>query len=145
MRAEHTGPTSAPDRCPRVRTKTRSPDRFRLVKVFTCGARPPHPINIKGHDRLRNPIDQNNLLLYFYFFSLPFNFSLCLILFKSITCYSSFVSTLIEGVLGGLADPRATLRALPRRDPARATFGGLPQLYLTKSFVQRLPSTLWLR
>jgi hypothetical protein len=31
-----------------------------------------------------------------------------------------------EGVLGGLADPRATLRASPRRDPTRATFGGLP-------------------
>jgi hypothetical protein len=71
--AEHTGLTGAPDwsdRCPRVQTKTRSPDRFRLVKGFPCGARPPHPINIKGHGRLMYPIDQINLLLFFYVFPL---------------------------------------------------------------------------
>jgi hypothetical protein len=69
------------DRCPRVRTKTRSPDRFRLVKGFPCGARPPHPINIKGHGRLRNPTDQINLLLYFYFFPLPYTFPIYYLLF----------------------------------------------------------------
>jgi hypothetical protein len=31
----------------------------------------------------------------------------------------------MEGILGSLADPRATLRAPPRRDLARAMFGGL--------------------
>jgi hypothetical protein len=36
---------------------------------------------------------------------------------------------LIEGVLGGLAEPRATLRAPPRRDPAWATFGGLSPVH----------------
>jgi hypothetical protein len=84
LHAEHTGLTGAPDRsdrCPRVRTKTRSPNRFRLVKGFPCGARPPHPINIKGHGRLRDPIDKINLLLYFYLFLLPYTFPIYYLLF----------------------------------------------------------------
>jgi hypothetical protein len=63
--------------------------------------------------------------IYFYIFT----FSLCLILFQSITCCSSFVSTSIEDVLGGLADQRATLRVPSRRDPVRATFGGLSSVH----------------
>jgi hypothetical protein len=34
-----------------------------LVKGFSCGARPPHPINIKGHGRLRFIIQ---LIKYIY-------------------------------------------------------------------------------
>jgi hypothetical protein len=94
-----TGLTGAPDqsdRCPppQVRTKTRSRDRFRFVKGFPYEVRPSQPINIRGHDRLREPIDQINLFLF-----LPF--SLWPKLFQSITCWFSFVSTSIEGVLGG--------------------------------------------
>jgi hypothetical protein len=76
-----TGAPHRSDRCPPVRTEKMSPDRFRFVKGFPCGARPPHPINIKGHDRLRDPIDQINLLLYFYFFPLPYTFPIYYLLF----------------------------------------------------------------
>jgi hypothetical protein len=65
------------DRCPPVWTEK----RFRLVKGFPCGARPLHPINIKGHGRLRDAIDQINLLLYFYFFPLPYTFPIYYLLF----------------------------------------------------------------
>jgi hypothetical protein len=41
----------------------------------------------------------------------------------------------IEGVLGGLADPRATLRAPPRRDPALVTLGGLPPAHPGKGLI----------
>jgi hypothetical protein len=76
--------TVSPDRsdqCPRVRTKTRSHNRFRLIKGFPYGARPLHTINIKGYRRLRYPIDQINLLLYFYLFSLPYTFPIYYLLF----------------------------------------------------------------
>jgi hypothetical protein len=71
-----TGLTGAPDqsdRCPppQVRTKTRSRDRFRFVKGFPYEVRPSQPIDIRGHDRLREPIDQINLFLF-----LPFLFDL---------------------------------------------------------------------
>jgi hypothetical protein len=52
----HTGLTGGPDRSDRW---TPSPGRIekslRILscKRIPCGARPPHPINIKGHDRLR--------------------------------------------------------------------------------------------
>jgi hypothetical protein len=61
----------------------------------------------------------------FTFYCLVFTFTSSQ-LFQSTTCCSSFVSATSEGVLGGLADPRATLRVYPWRDPARSTFGGLP-------------------
>jgi hypothetical protein len=81
-------------------------------------------------------IDQINLSLYFYFFPL-------LILFQSITCCSYFVSTSIEGVLGGLADPIATLRAPPWRDPARASFRGLPSVHPGKGLTGDLHRSDW--
>jgi hypothetical protein len=94
--------------------------RFRLVKWFPCRARPPHPINIKGTvDWGSNRPNQSTFIFLFLPFALNF----------SITCYSSFISTLIEGVLRGLADSIATLRALPQRDPAWATCGGLPPVH----------------
>jgi hypothetical protein len=46
-------------------------------------------------------------------------------LFQSTTCCSSFVSVMSEDVLGGFANPIATLHVSPWRDLARATFGGL--------------------
>jgi hypothetical protein len=70
---------------------------------------------------VHHPIDQ----IYLPFYCLVFTFTSSQ-LFQSTTCCSSFVSVSSEDVLGGLADPRATLRASPWRDPARATFGGLP-------------------
>ena len=39
--------------------------RFRSVNMIFCGISPPHPINIKGHGRLGNPIEQNQYKLYF--------------------------------------------------------------------------------
>jgi hypothetical protein len=64
----HTGLTGGLDQSDR---STLSPSRiekswcFSSCKGLPCGARPPHPINIKGHDRLRtyHPIDQSMLQL----------------------------------------------------------------------------------
>jgi hypothetical protein len=49
----------------------------------------------------------------------------------------------IEGILGGLTDPRATLRAPPRRDPARAIFGGLPPVHPGKGLTGDLHRSDW--
>jgi hypothetical protein len=64
----HTGLTGGPDRSDRW---TPSPGRIEeslrisSSKRIPCGARPPHPINIKGHGRLRghHPIDHYFLQL----------------------------------------------------------------------------------
>jgi hypothetical protein len=50
---------------PRVRVELRSPCEFRAVKGFLAGQDLPHPINIKGHGRLRwhHPIDHYFLQL----------------------------------------------------------------------------------
>jgi hypothetical protein len=64
----HTGLTDGPDRSDRW---TPSPSRIEeSLRISSCkripsGARPPHPINIKGHDRLRghHPIDHYFLQL----------------------------------------------------------------------------------
>jgi hypothetical protein len=50
----------------------------------------------------------------------------------NLICCSSFVSSMSEGVLGGLADPRATLHAPPQWDPAQETFGGFSSVYSGK-------------
>jgi hypothetical protein len=65
---------------------------------------------------LRYPIDQINLLLY----CLPFPFASN---FSNLLLVSSFVSTSIEGVLGGLAGPRETLR-VPLKDRLGDQRGG---------------------
>jgi hypothetical protein len=47
---------------------------MRFVKGFPCGSIPPHPINIKGHDRLRFIIQSIKTIylylprIYFYLF-----------------------------------------------------------------------------
>jgi hypothetical protein len=98
-----TGLTGGPDR--RTPSPSRIEESLRIssCKRIPCGARPPHPINIKGHDRLRwrHPIDHYFLQLYL---SNP-NFSNLVL--------SLFVSTTIRDVLSGLADLRATLGAPP--------------------------------
>jgi hypothetical protein len=58
----HTGLTGWPDRSDRwTPSPSRIEESLRIssCKRIPCGARPPHPINIKGHDRLRwhHPID----------------------------------------------------------------------------------------
>ena len=63
--------------------------------MISCEISPPHPINIKGHGRLENPIEQNQYKLYFLSFSPNPSFS-------NPICCSSFVSATFEGVLGGL-------------------------------------------
>jgi hypothetical protein len=100
--ASHTGLTGAPDwsdRCSWVRAKTRSPDRFRPVKGFSYGVRPSHPINIRGHDRLRFIIE---LIKYIYSLSFCFYFYLFSLALSTSICCSSFVSGTSEDVLGGL-------------------------------------------
>jgi hypothetical protein len=58
----HTGLTGGPDRSDRwFPNPGRIEESLRIssCKRVPCGARPPHPVNIKGHDRLRwhHPID----------------------------------------------------------------------------------------
>ena len=81
---------------------------FRSCNRISCRISPPHPINIKGHDRLENPIDQINTTIIFLL-------SFCPSFFPSTICCSSFVSTSIEGVLGGLPTLEQPCVRLPRR------------------------------
>jgi hypothetical protein len=78
LHAKHTGLTGAPDwsdRCPRVRTKKRSLDRFRLVKGFPFGARPPHPIKYKGTQPIEvsNRSNQSTFIFLLFPFALYFS------------------------------------------------------------------------
>jgi hypothetical protein len=64
----HTGLTGVPDRYDRWSPNPgRIEESLRIssCKRVPCGARPPHPINIKGHGRLRwhHPIDHYFLQL----------------------------------------------------------------------------------
>jgi hypothetical protein len=107
------------DRCPHAKTKSRSPDRIRLVKEIPCGASAPHRNKYEGSRRIENhPIDQTYLPLFVSYLLLSPNPSL----YSLIYC-SSFVSAMSEGVLGGLVDPRGTLPALaPTGSPPEPTF-----------------------
>jgi hypothetical protein len=109
--SHHTSQTGVPnrsDRCPRVRTKSRSRDRIRLVRGIPCVASPPHPNKYEGSRPIEyHPIEQTYLPLFVSYLVLYPNSS-----FTNLICCSSFVSATSEGVLGGLADPRATLRVL---------------------------------
>ena len=82
--------------------------RFSSVKRIPCGISPPHLINIKGHGRLGYPINQINTIFIFLL-------SFCPSFFPSTICCSSFVSTSIEGVLGGLPTLEQPCMRLPRR------------------------------
>jgi len=86
--------------------------RSRSVIGITCGINPPHPINIKGHGRLRVSIEQNQYKLYFLSSSPNPSFSNPL-------CCSSFVSATFEGVLGGLPILEQSYVRLPWRGPSR--------------------------
>jgi hypothetical protein len=64
----HTGLTGGPDRSDRWNPSPSRIDeslRISSCKRIPCGAKPPHPINIKVHDRLRwhHPIDHYFLQL----------------------------------------------------------------------------------
>jgi hypothetical protein len=64
----HTGLTGGPDRFDRwTLSPSRIVESLRIssCKRIPCGAGPPHPINIKGHSRLRghHPIDHYFLQL----------------------------------------------------------------------------------
>jgi hypothetical protein len=102
----HTGLTGGPDRSDRwTPSLSRIEESLRIssCKRIPCGARPPHPINIKDHSRLRgnHPIDHYFLQLIL---SNPSFSNLVLFL---------LVSTTIRDLLRGLADLRATLGAPP--------------------------------
>jgi hypothetical protein len=102
----HTGLTGGPDRSDRwAPSPSRIVESLRIssCKRIPCGARPPYPINIKGHGRLRG-ITKSIITLYNFYLSNPSFSNLVLSLFVSMT---------IRDVLSGLADLRATLGALP--------------------------------
>src|SRR6185503_13153306 len=76
-----------------------------------------HPINIKGHSRLRNNSIESIKHIYLSL-SLPFSFSL---IFPTSTCYSSLVSMAFEDVLASLPSLGQPYARLPRRGPSRAS------------------------
>jgi hypothetical protein len=103
---DHTGLTGGLDRSDRwTLSPSRIVESLRIssCKRIPCGARPPHPINIKGHGRLR-VITQSIITFYNFYLSNPSFSNLVL---------SLFVSTTIRDVLSGLANLRATLGAPP--------------------------------
>jgi len=53
--------------------------RFRSVNRIFCGVSLPHPINIKGHGRLRDPTQSNlsNTFIFFTLFALIFSNPMC--------------------------------------------------------------------
>jgi hypothetical protein len=106
-----------------MRTKMRSSERFRLVKGFPYGARPPHPINIKIHGRLRdnhNRIDQ----LHFYLFI----FLSLYLTFPTLSCCSSG----LHGIWGHSRWPRVPPRCVrPDGVPTGRAFVRLPLGSLT--------------
>ena len=87
---------------------TRDFNRFRSCNRISCRISPPNPINIKCHGRLGNPIDQTNTTFIFLL-------SFCPSFFPSTIYCSYFVSTSIEGVLGGLPTLEQPCVRLPRR------------------------------
>jgi len=103
-----TGGSDRSDRSRRNLTVIRVLNRFRSVNRISCRVSLPHPINIKGHGRLRiqpNRIYQIYLSFIVFIFSLYPNFSNLDMLFFS----------RLHGVWGRPswpAEARATLRAL---------------------------------
>jgi hypothetical protein len=63
----HTGLTGGPDRWTPSPSRIVESLRISSCKRIPCGPRPPHPINIKAHDRLRwhHPIDHYFLQFLF--------------------------------------------------------------------------------
>jgi hypothetical protein len=89
-----------------------------FVRVSTPnGARPPLPINIKGHGRLKDYPQSNLLNLSF----IVFTFSFSLPYFSNPMCCSSTTSAAWEGVLAGLPSLGQTKVRLPRRGPSRVS------------------------
>ena len=87
------------DRSKQSSSTTRDFSQIQICKRISYGISPPHPINIKGHDRFRASNRSKNTIIHYFSLSLL----LCLNLdFPTIFCCSSFVSAMSEGVLGGL-------------------------------------------
>ena len=112
------GLTGGSDRSDRSRSPTviRVLNRFRSVNRISCGVSLPHPINLKGHGRLRiqpNRTNQIHLSLSFLPFFLP--------TFPTSTCYSSHVSMAFEDALAGLPSLGQPYARLPRQGPSRAS------------------------
>jgi len=82
--------------------------RFRSVKRISCGVRPPQPINIKGHSRLRISNRSKTYFLPFYLFSFALTFPIYYLLFL----FRLYVDW---GRSRWSADPRTTLRVPARR------------------------------
>jgi len=90
------------DRPSPVRVELGNPCRLRVVSSFPCGARPPHPINIKGRGRLSNTQPIESFIFYFYLSNPSFsNLVLFFIRLRDVRRRSEWP-----------ADLRTTLRAL---------------------------------
>ena len=100
-----TGGSDRSDRSRRNSTVIRILNRFRSVNRISCRVSLPHPINIKGHDRLREQTNRiYQTLLSFYLF-------LCINLFQP---YVLFVCRLhgLRGRPNWPVETRAIQRAL---------------------------------
>ena len=93
-------------------------NRFRSVNMISCGVSLPHPINIKGHGRLGNPIDQNTKQIYYF---IIFTFLPRYPIFPTSTCCSSLVSMAFEDALAGLPRLGQPYARLPRRGSSRVS------------------------
>ena len=93
--------------------------RFRYVIEIPCEISPPHPINIKGHGRLKdNPIES---IKNTSFILLPYSLYPT---FPTSTCCSSLVSMAFEDALAGLPSLGQPYTRSPRRGPSRASVLG---------------------
>ena len=88
-----TGGSDRSDRSRRSPTVIRVLNRFISVNRISCGISPPHPINIKGHGRLGNPIDQNTKQIYYF---ITFTFLPRYPTFPTSICCSSLVFMAFE-------------------------------------------------
>ena len=111
------GMTNRSDRSRRSPSTIRVLNRFRSVNRISCGVSLPHPINIKGHGRLRiepNRTNQIHLSFIVFIFSLYPTF-------PTSTCCSSLVSMVFEDALAGLPSLGQPYTRLPRQRPSRAS------------------------
>ena len=110
------GMTCRSDRSRRSPSTIRVLNRFRSVNRISCGVSLPHPINIKGHGRLKNNPIKSIKHKHFYLFTFSFSISIC--------C-SSLISKAFEDALAGLPSLGQPYTRLPRRIPPGRAFVGL--------------------
>ena len=90
---------------------------YKSVNRISCRVSLPHPINIKGHGRLKGQSNRTNQIHLSF---IVFTFSLYLT-FPTSTCCSSLISMAFEDALAGLPSLGQPYTCLPRRGPSRAS------------------------